>query len=129
MVKKADEVGDLIYLNATIIPFLSDNPFKSAVRNYPVEFDLPRTYNILGSIRLPEGYVVEELPRAASFNAFGGDIACFYMIRAADGVLQFNMRFTQKRIIFLPEEYADLQAMFGAVAELCNRKIVLRKQQ
>lgn len=129
MTKKVDEVGDLIYLNATVIPFLTDNPFKNSVRNYPVEFDLPRTYNILGSIRLPEGYTVEELPKAASFNAFGGDIACFYMIRAADGMLQFNMRFTQKRLIFLPAEYADLQAMFGAVAELCNRKIVLRKLQ
>lgn len=129
MTREPETAGDFIYLNATIIPFLTENPFKSPERKYPVEFDNPASYTMQGVLRLPEGYVVEELPRAARFNAFDGDITCFYMAQATNGVIQFNMRFNQKRLIFLPEEYADLQAFYGAVVNICNNRIVLRKQQ
>lgn len=129
MTREPEAAGDFIYLNATIIPFLTENPFKSPERKYPVEFDNPASYTMQGVLRLPEGYVVEELPRAARFNAFDGDITCFYMAQATNGVIQFNMRFNQKRLIFLPEEYADLQAFYGAVVNMCNGRIVLRKQQ
>lgn len=129
MTREPEAAGDFIYLNATIIPFLTENPFKSPERKYPVEFDNPASYTMQGVLRLPEGYVVEELPRAARFNAFDGDITCFYMAQATNGVIQFNMRFNQKRLIFLPEEYADLQAFYGAVVNICNSRIVLRKQQ
>lgn len=129
MTREPETAGDFIYLNATIIPFLTENPFKSPERKYPVEFDNPTSYTMQGVLRLPEGYVVEELPRAARFNAFDGDITCFYMAQATNGVIQFNMRFSQKRLIFLPEEYADLQAFYGAVVDMCNSRIVLRKQQ
>lgn len=129
MTREPETAGDFIYLNATIIPFLTENPFKSPERKYPVEFDNPASYTMQGVLRLPEGYVVEELPRAARFNAFDGDITCFYMAQATNGVIQFNMRFNQKRLIFLPEEYADLQAFYGAVVNICNSRIVLRKQQ
>lgn len=129
MTREPETAGDFIYLNATIIPFLTENPFKSPERKYPVEFDNPTSYTMQGVLRLPEGYVVEELPRAARFNAFDGDITCFYMAQATNGVIQFNMRFNQKRLIFLPEEYADLQAFYGAVVNICNSRIVLRKQQ
>lgn len=129
MTREPETAGDFIYLNATIIPFLTENPFKSPERKYPVEFDNPASYTMQGVLRLPEGYVVEELPRAARFNAFDGDITCFYMAQATNGVIQFNMRFNQKRLIFQPGEYADLQAFYGAVVNMCNGKIVLRKQQ
>lgn len=129
MTREPEAAGVFIYLNATIIPFLTENPFKSPERKYPVEFDNPASYTMQGVLRLPEGYVVEELPRAARFNAFDGDITCFYMAQATNGVIQFNMRFNQKRLIFLPEEYADLQAFYGAVVNICNSRIVLRKQQ
>lgn len=129
MTREPETAGDFIYLNATIIPFLTENPFKSPERKYPVEFDNADSYLIQGTIRLPEGYVVEELPRAVRLNAFNGDITCSYIVQAANGAIQFRMQFKQKRLIFQPGEYADLQAFYGAVVNMCNGKIVLRKQQ
>ncbi|WP_302250056.1 hypothetical protein [uncultured Alistipes sp.] len=73
--------------------------------------------------------MVEELPRAVRLNAFNGDITCSYIVQAANGAIQFRMQFKQKRLIFQPGEYADLQAFYGAVVNMCNGKIVLRKQQ
>lgn len=129
MTRETEKAGDFIYLDATVIPFLSENPFRSAERSYPVEFDNADSYLIQGTIRLPEGYVVEELPRAVRLNAFNGDITCSYIVQAANGAIQFRMQFKQKRLIFQPGEYADLQAFYGAVVNMCNGKIVLRKQQ
>lgn len=129
MTRETEKAGDFIYLDATVIPFLSENPFRSAERSYPVEFDSADSYLIQGTIRLPEGYVVEELPRAVRLNAFNGDITCSYIVQAANGAIQFRMQFKQKRLIFQPGEYADLQAFYGAVVNMCNGKIVLRKQQ
>lgn len=129
MTREPETAGDFIYLNATIIPFLTENPFKSPERKYPVEFDNPASYTMQGVLRLPEGYVVEELPRAVRLNAFNGDITCSYIVQAANGAIQFRMQFKQKRLIFQPGEYADLQAFYGAVVNMCNGKIVLRKQQ
>lgn len=129
MTRETEKAGDFIYLDATVIPFLSENPFRSAERSYPVEFDNADSYLIQGTIRLPEGYVVEELPRAVRLNAFNGDITCSYIVQTANGAIQFRMQFKQKRLIFQPGEYADLQAFYGAVVNMCNGKIVLRKQQ
>ena len=94
-----------------------------------MEIDNADSYLIQGTIRLPEGYVVEELPRAVRLNAFNGDITCSYIVQAANGAIQFRMQFKQKRLIFQPGEYAALQAFYGAVVNMCNGKIVLRKQQ
>lgn len=129
MTRETEKAGDFIYLDATVIPFLSENPFRSAERSYPVEFDNADSYLIQGTIRLPEGYAVEELPRAVRLNAFNGDITCSYIVQAANGAIQFRMQFKQKRLIFQPGEYADLQAFYGAVVNMCNGKIVLHKQQ
>lgn len=129
MTREPETAGDFIYLNATIIPFLTENPFKSPERKYPVEFDNPASYTMQGVLRLPEGYVVEELPRAVRLNAFNGDITCSYIVQAANGAIQFRMQFKQKRLILQPGEYADLQAFYGAVVNMCNGKIVLHKQQ
>lgn len=120
--------GEFLYLDATMVPFMTTNPFKSQQRILPVEFDMPVTYDLRGAVKLPEGYEVEETPQNINMQGCGGDLSCVYFTQAKNGFLQFRMTFRLKRVIFLPNEYEELNAFFGMVVNLSNSKIVLRKQ-
>lgn len=124
-----ESAGEFIYLNATVLPFMTTNRFKSPKRDLPVGFTMPITYNIRGAVKIPEGYEVEETPKNINMIGCQGDISCLYFSQVAGEYLQFNLRFTLKRVIFLPKEYEDLKSFYGMVADLSNSKIVLRKKE
>lgn len=129
MIIAPEQAGEFLYLNATIQPFLSANPFKETERMLPVEQRIPMTYTIRSSIRLPEGYALEEAPKNASFVCCDGDLSCRYISQVSNGCLQFSFVFTMKRVVFLPTEYEELSAFYGMVVQLNNSRIVLRKAQ
>src|SRR4051812_36590239 len=57
---------DLIYLNPMLLSKITDNPFKETNRIYPVDLQLRLDKAFMGTIKIPEGYVVEEIPEPAN---------------------------------------------------------------
>ena len=61
---------EFVYINATIVPFMSTNKLNAQSRTLPIEFPLPITYGIRCALELPEGYAVEELPKNINISAY-----------------------------------------------------------
>jgi transglutaminase-like putative cysteine protease len=65
--------GDLIYFNPNLIYRFTDNPFKSKVRNFPIDYAYPRSERVVINIHLPMGYelkdVYENKTQSVSNNA------------------------------------------------------------
>lgn len=127
MTRQLDATDDFVYVNATVIPFMSTNELNAQSRTLPIEFTLPVTYDIRCSLELPEGYTIEETPKSIKMTACENGLACQYVSKQAGRYLQFSFRFQQPRIIFLPREFPDVNMFYGMVADLSNSQFVIRK--
>lgn len=127
MTRRIDGTDDMLYLNATIIPFMSTNSLNTENRKLPVEFSYPETYNIRCSLEVPEGYTVEELPRNIAMSSCENRIRCRYIAQTTGRLIQFNFSYTLARIVYPATEFPDLNTFMGMVTELSNSQIVLKK--
>ena len=104
------------------------NPFTAAERKYPVEmnYTIDRTY--IFSLMIPDGYVVDELPKSAKV-AFNGDQGYFeYLIANQGGQIQLRCRVKLSKAWFPPEDYSSLRDFFAYIVKKENEQIVLKKQ-
>jgi len=104
------------------------NPFMAAERKYPVEmyYTIDQTY--IFSLMIPDGYVVDELPKSAKV-AFNGDEGYFeYLIVNQGGQIQLRCRVRLNKAWFGAEDYSTLRDFFGFIVKKENEQIVLKKQ-
>jgi hypothetical protein len=124
-----DSSSDLFYFNPMLNEGYKENPFKSADRKYPVEmpYAMDETYTL--SMDIPEGYVVDELPKSTRV-LFNDDEGFFeYLIVKGDGNIQFRSRIKFNKANFKPEDYASLRDFFGFVVKKQSEQIVFKKKK
>lgn len=118
---------EYIYLNATILPFMTTNTFNTSSRILPIEFANAQNYEIRGLLTLPEKYIVEECPPTIGLVSEDKTLTCRYTSQTTLNNLQFLFTFSQQRLIYLPTEFDQLNSFFGLVANQNNSQIVIRK--
>ncbi|MBS4014752.1 MAG: DUF3857 domain-containing protein [Bacteroidetes bacterium] len=118
---------DIIYFNPFTIDKLESNPFRLEERLYPVDFVYPRkrTYSI--RVELPEGYIVEELPRDSrvTLPQRGGSFSCRY--KKTEAAIELTVEIDLRKAIYLSEEYQTLKEFYAKIVEEQARQIVLKK--
>jgi hypothetical protein len=124
--KEADE--DIIYFNPMLVPMYKDNPFESAIRRYPVEIPYCIDDTYILNMQLPEGYLVDELPKSARVK-FNGDEGSFeYIVSVNEGTLQLRTRLILAKANFPAEDYEGLRDFFSYVVKKQAEQIVLKKK-
>ena len=121
-------LADIIYLQPKFSEFLSENPFKSDTRNYPVDFPNPIEDMYYVNIEIPEGYQVESLP--APYKVVlpnkGGSYALQYSISGSK--INVYSKFNLNQRIFNPnEEYDYIRRFFNQIIAKEKEQIVLKK--
>lgn len=119
--------GDKMYLEPMIISKIAENPFKMENRKYPVDYGYPTSQAYHCSIKLPEGYKLEQPlpPVIASLPGKGGRF--MFEVVETNGILQIKSNFMITKTIFLPEEYQNLRAFYNYVITKQSEQIVLTK--
>ncbi|MBS1599566.1 MAG: DUF3857 domain-containing protein [Bacteroidetes bacterium] len=120
---------DIIYFNPMMSEAYKENPFKSADRKYPVE--MPYTMDELYSfsMEIPEGYVVDELPKSARVMLNDKEGMFEYLIQKNDIGIQMQMRIKLNKALFLPEDYSTLRDFFASIVKKQSEQIVLKKKK
>lgn len=121
---------DIIYLNPMMGEGYKQNPFKSAQRMYPVEmpYVMNKTYGF--TLIVPDGYVVDEIPKPAivKFNEEGDGIF-EYRITQSENTISLRTRIMFTRATFQPEEYDVLREFFNLIVKKESEQIVLKKKK
>lgn len=120
---------DIIYFN----PILSENvyktnPFKSAKRFYPVEMPYCMDETYILDMEIPEGYVVDELPKPEKAMMNEKDGFYEYLIQQADGHIQLRSRLKLNKAVYDPAYYETLRNFFAFVVQKQNEQIVFKKK-
>ncbi len=116
-----------MYFSPLLFFATSTNPFKQENREYPIDFIFPQSNEYKVSINIPEGYVVESLPKPATIALKDNLIILSYSIATTENRIQFSMKFNINTAIMLPERYNELKTLFSDIILKENEKIVLKK--
>ncbi|MFR9165188.1 MAG: DUF3857 domain-containing protein [Dysgonomonas sp.] len=120
---------DYLYINPMQIKHLNSNPFKNETRVYPVSFEYLETYLQIANIEVPDGYVVEELPKSEKFRLDDdGSIQLIYRIVNSGNSIRLNYQYIVNKILFLPDDYEALRNFYAKVVLKNNEQIVLKKK-
>jgi transglutaminase-like putative cysteine protease len=120
--------ADIIYLNPLAGEQTKENPFAAAERKYPVEMPFSFRETIISNVHVPQGYEVDEMPKATKVK-LEGDAGIFeYIIQKQENTIQLRCVLDIKKANFAPEEYSLLRDFFTYVVNKQAEQIVLKKK-
>lgn len=124
---KGDE--EIIYFSPIFDFFVTENPFKSVRRDFPVNFSGPVRANYIMHLTLPEGYALEEEPANSRISLPNqtGNIS-FRFQKDDETHVQLLLRMTLSKVEYESEYYDLLRQYFDLVAEKVNTKLVIKKK-
>lgn len=126
---KITMVGNLLYVYPMLFEQMTENPFKPETRNYPVDFTVPLELTLISTITLPEGAVVEELPKVMVLKLPDNSVSMVYQISMVGNDVHMTYKFILTKPIFSVEEYANLRAFFSEMIKKHAEPIVIKTIQ
>ena len=119
---------DVFYFNPIMAGRWTKNPLKSKDRIYPIDLGTGISASFIGNFTLPEGYALEEMPKAeiVMLPDKGGKFS--YQVRQLGNVIQVNTMIQVIRTRFSPEEYGDLKEFFERVVQKHAQPLVIKKK-
>jgi hypothetical protein len=117
-----------IYLKPVLINNYKESPFKNTTRRLPVEFGYPTSYSYIINITIPDGYKVQELPKALALKMPDNIGEFRYNIQCTGQQIQVVTNVAIKSQFIPVDYYFHLQEFFNKVVEKYAQVVVLQKQ-
>jgi len=123
----AQVAEDKIYFNPILVGRSKENPFKRPERTLPVDFAYGHTLTYTLLLTLPEGYLVEELPKniIISLPNNGGQFRRLAQIEGNH--LQVISQMVIRQIHFEPIEYKALREFYDRIVAAHAEPVVLKR--
>ncbi|MBO9729998.1 MAG: DUF3857 domain-containing protein [Chitinophaga sp.] len=120
---------DILYINPMLGEAYKSNPFKSMERKFPVEMTSVSDEVYSFNMDVPDGYVIDELPKPtiANFNENEGQFQ--YLIQQAENHIQLRCRIKLNKANFGPDDYPTLREFFDLIVKKQAEQIVLKKKK
>ena len=119
--------GDVLYYNPHVLLHETSNPLTAPARKFPIDYGKLVDRTVVCSVRIPNGYRVEEMPKSTVIVLTGNAAKCtFSYTPSADKIivmtkLQFN------KTMFLPNEYIPLKEFYDRIVAKKAEIIVLKR--
>ncbi len=123
-----EQETDKLYINPIVANRQKNNPFKSSERSFPVDFGVVNIDNYIATITIPDGYVVEELPKGANYVLPNGGGRFLYDIQQQGNKLQITVRQVLSKTKYSPQEYYHLREFYVKIVAKEAEIIVLKKK-
>jgi transglutaminase-like putative cysteine protease len=125
--KSVEIINDKIYISPLLFLMANENPFKQETREYPIDFGYPKQEKFNINIKVPEGFVVETMPKAINITT-GENVGAFkYMIANSNNSIQIAITKDINSAIVPADFYEVLKDFYQQMIDKQNEKIVLRK--
>ena len=124
---ESDIAGDMIYFNPFFYERVENNPFKLEDRKYPIDFAYPLDEAFTLSIKIPEGYSVEELPENLSLILPEGAATFNFSISQSEGEITLSNEFRIGKPVFMSDEYQGLKDFYDQIVSKHSEMVVLKK--
>lgn len=124
-----NEAGDRIYLWPMLTEARTENSFKEAERLYPVDFGTAIDESYMATFTLPDGYIVEELPKPAALSMPDKGGRFTYQVTQTGNQLNVISRLTLRKTLYFADEYPILRELFALVVAKHAERVVLKRSE
>jgi len=117
-----------LYLNPFFTNRITKNPFKSKERLYPVDFGYKKNYQSNITMKLPDNYVFESIPKTNTYK-LPNNSAVFSIIVENKQANRLTMycELTINKSVFNNKEYSSLKQLLSRMIKSQNEPIVIKK--
>ncbi len=122
-----ESAGNLMFINPLLTQGMKENPFKLEKRTFPVDFAYPIKESYMISIKLPEGYIVDDLPKPVNIVLPDNAGKFQFLAQQIGNKLSVTNIYTINKAIFLPDEYPALKRFYNIIVSKHAEQIVLKK--
>ncbi|MFA6469726.1 MAG: transglutaminase domain-containing protein [Bacteroidota bacterium] len=124
----AQSGGEMIYLNPHIVSRWKDNPFKSNIRKFPVDYNYPREYSSIISIALPDSFEVKEGLKDKTITLADGSVK-YRRFSALHGErIQLTTKFEILSQVVGADYYQQLRELYASMIGAESEQIVLQRK-
>ena len=121
--------SDIVYFNPVLWSGYKSNPFTAAVRKYPVEMPYPVNDTYVFNMEIPEGFVIDELPKSTRVSYNGQEGYFEYLVQKNENGIQLRSVVVMKKANFDPEDYESLRAFFGFIVKKQAEPVVFKRKK
>ena len=120
---------DVLYFSPLMSDQITENPFKSARREYPVEMPYHIDEMYVLNMDVPKGYKIDEMPKPSQVSLNGTDGSFEYSIIAQGDKLQLRTRIIISKTTFQNEDYNSIRDFYAYIVKKEAEPIVFKKQK
>ena len=126
--KKISLNGDVVSFNPLLFMAMATNTMKAETRKLPVEFPFPYEQLISVNLSIPQGWVVDEMPKSEKIVYQDDKIEMTYLAKQTANSVQIQCNFKQKIAIVSATDYKFLRDFWYKMYNKQNEMITLKKQ-
>lgn len=121
------EAGDVLYINPILLHREIDNPFKLEHREYPVDFGNPFEKVLTFTLKVPEGYQIDEMPASKVFMLPENTARYIFSSTMNGDIVTITSVLSINKAIFTQLEYPNLREFYNLVVAKQAEQIILKK--
>lgn len=125
--EQAEVIGDKIILSPLLYDAMQKNIYTLENRQYPVIYNYPESEILIYNYTIPEGYIVESMPKSTAMKLEDGSASVAYSLQQVDNNIKISYKRTITKSLFLPEEYSNLKEFYDQIVRINSEKIILKK--
>jgi hypothetical protein len=122
-----DIIDGKIFMKPLLFFSTNSNPFNQENRIMPVYFGFKEQQNYNMTYEIPEGYVVESMPKSKRIALENKEAVYSLNIAVENNKILIRSATEINKAIFAADEYEMLKEFFQKIIESQNEKIVLKK--
>ncbi|OOV17165.1 DUF3857 domain-containing protein [Flavobacterium sp. LM4] len=124
---QSEMIGGKIFINPLLFFTKSKNPFTQEKRRMAIYFGYPLQEKINLSLQIPDGYMVESMPKPLRISSEDKQIVFVLNISNEQNNIQITSSREINKSTFAADEYEVLKNLFQKAIISQNEKIVLKK--
>lgn len=118
---------ELYVINPMLFFARTENPFSNSERKYPIDFNCPENEIYTLNIKIPENYVVDELPSELNLKLENNNAVFTYSPTVENNTISIRYRYSRKQTHFPVENYNGLKEFFTQFIKKQSDLIILKK--
>lgn len=120
--------GDMMYLNPGIAHRITETPFKSEHRSFPIEYTFLSSRYLDYTFEMPEGFELKEKPNQAAYYSEDGALLYTRKITVEGRSIRVEKKFEIKKTDIPPRYYESVRNFYTRVIKAEADVLVLAKK-
>ena len=123
-----EEINSKLYINPLCHLTMTENPFKTNKRTFPVDYTAPWLEKNLVVMTMPEGYAVEFIPESFGVG-LPDNLGVFkYVVKQTGNKLSIQSVFKMNSSLISPQYFQELKEFYAQLVAKQSEKIILAPQ-